>query len=237
MTTYTISRDGEQFGPYSPEDLRTYINSGNVLQTDLVWKEGMANWLPVSQVYPTAVKNPALPPEVPQPNPTQTNNPAHQSAPPNRNFEQYNPSFSQEAIPLPPSLHWGLVLLFTMLTLGIFALVWVFIQQNWIKRIAPETATSGTLCLVGYVVLFITANIFQANGHLTLYWISLIASTILFWSWAFGAANAMRGYYNQTEPIGLKLSGPMVFFFSTFYIQHHMTRIANWKKTGHLTPQ
>lgn len=237
MSTYTISREGEQFGPYSPEDLRAYINSGHVLQTDLAWKEGMANWLPIAQIYPSEVKNPAPPPVSSQPNTTPTNSPVHQPAPSNHVFEQPNPSLSQGAMPLPPSLHWGLLLLFTMLTLGIFVLVWVFIQQNWIKRIAPETATTGVLCLVGYVVLFITGNIFQANGHLTMYWVSLIASIILFWSWAFGAANAMRGYYNQTEPIGLKLSGPMIFFFSTYYIQHHMTRIANWKKTGYLTPQ
>jgi hypothetical protein len=230
MTTYTISRDGEQFGPYSTEDLGAYINSGHVLQTDLAWKEGMANWLPISQIYPSAVKNPAPPPRPSQPNAALANNPAHQSA-------LSNPSLSQSAMPLPPSLHWGLVMLFSLLTLGIYNLIWVFIQQSWIQRISPETATSGTLCLIGYVVLFIAANIFQANGNLLLYLILLIASIILFWSWAFGAANAMRGYYNQTEPIGLKLSGPMVFFFFNLYIQHHMTRIANWKKTGYLTPQ
>jgi GYF domain 2 len=237
MTTYTISRDGEQFGPYSPEDLHAYIDSGHVLQTDLAWKEGMANWLPISQIYPSTVKNPAPPPRLSQPNAAAANNPAHQSALSHHNLDQYNPSFSQEVIPLPPSLHWGLVLLFAMLTFGIFAMVWVFIQQSWIKRISPETATSGTLCLIGYVVLFIVANIFQANGNLPLYLILLIASIILFLSWAFGAANAMRSYYNQSEPIGLKLSGPMVFFFNVYYLQHHMSRIANWKKTGYLTPQ
>lgn len=236
MTTYTISRDGEQFGPYSPEDLHAYIISGHIQQTDLAWKEGMANWLPVSQINPSAVKNSA-PPVPSQLNSTPMCNPVHQSAPTNHSFEQLNPSLSQGAIPLPPSLHWGLVLLFAILTLGIFGWVWVFIQQNWIKRIAPETETSGVLCLVGYVALFITGNIFQINGHLALYWVSLIASIVLFWAWAFGAANAMRGYYNQTEPMGLKLSGPMIFFFTMYYIQHHMSRIANWKKTGHLTPQ
>lgn len=51
MTTYTISRNGEQFGPYNEADLREHINSGHILQEDLAWKEGMAAWLPVSQVF------------------------------------------------------------------------------------------------------------------------------------------------------------------------------------------
>jgi hypothetical protein len=44
-------------------------------------------------------------------------------------------------------------------------------------------------------------------------------------------------YYNMTEPIGLRLSGVMTFFFSTLYFQHHFSRIGDWKRTGILTPQ
>jgi hypothetical protein len=29
----------------------------------------------------------------------------------------------------------------------------------------------------------------------------------------------------------------MTFFFGTFYLQHHFSRIAQWKKTGFLEPQ
>lgn len=57
MSTYTISRNGEQFGPYSEGDLRAHINSGQVLSNDLAWKEGMTNWLPVSQVFSTGTQS------------------------------------------------------------------------------------------------------------------------------------------------------------------------------------
>jgi len=70
MSTYTISRNGEQFGPYSEGDLHTHINSGHVLSNDLAWKEGMANWLPVSQVFSTSTQSShvtALPPVFVQP--------------------------------------------------------------------------------------------------------------------------------------------------------------------------
>lgn len=33
-------------------------------------------------------------------------------------------------LPPPPSLHWGWVFLLSILTLGIFAIVWPFIQAN-----------------------------------------------------------------------------------------------------------
>jgi hypothetical protein len=44
-------------------------------------------------------------------------------------------------------------------------------------------------------------------------------------------------YYNTVEPISLKLSGVMTFFFNIYYFQHHFSRIAEWKRTGRLTPQ
>jgi len=50
MSAYIISRNGEQFGPYSEGDLHAHIDSGHVLPDDLTWKEGMAQWLPVSQI-------------------------------------------------------------------------------------------------------------------------------------------------------------------------------------------
>ena len=39
------------------------------------------------------------------------------------------------------------------------------------------------------------------------------------------------------EPINLRLSGVMTFFFNILYFQYHFTRIAEWKRTGMLSPQ
>ena len=47
----------------------------------------------------------------------------------------------------------------------------------------------------------------------------------------------LEEYYNTVEPINLRLSGVMTFFFALFYFQYHFSRIANWKKTGYLLPQ
>jgi hypothetical protein len=45
-----IHRDGQQFGPYSVEDVRGYLASGNLLAEDLAWHEGAADWTPLAQV-------------------------------------------------------------------------------------------------------------------------------------------------------------------------------------------
>ena len=45
-----ISRDGEQNGPYSIEDVNAYLKDGALLPTDLACQEGMDEWVPISQI-------------------------------------------------------------------------------------------------------------------------------------------------------------------------------------------
>lgn len=44
------SNGGQQHGPVSAADLKALAKSGNLLPTDLIWKEGMAEWKPASNV-------------------------------------------------------------------------------------------------------------------------------------------------------------------------------------------
>ena len=44
------AKGGERHGPVSFAALRSMIVTGEVAQTDLVWREGMADWLPAGQV-------------------------------------------------------------------------------------------------------------------------------------------------------------------------------------------
>ena len=45
-----VSRDGQQFGPYTPEDVQGYLADGSLLTTDLGWVEGTADWVPLPQL-------------------------------------------------------------------------------------------------------------------------------------------------------------------------------------------
>ena len=43
-TPYYLSKDGQAFGPYSPEDLRTLLANGVISGSDFTWREGLADW-------------------------------------------------------------------------------------------------------------------------------------------------------------------------------------------------
>ena len=50
MGEWYYGKGGQQEGPFDEATLRQRIASGQVNPTDLVWREGMAEWLPLSQV-------------------------------------------------------------------------------------------------------------------------------------------------------------------------------------------
>lgn len=50
MAQWHCSVGGQQYGPISEEELRSWAAQGRVKATDLVWTEGMAEWAPASSV-------------------------------------------------------------------------------------------------------------------------------------------------------------------------------------------
>ena len=45
-----VSREGQRFGPYLLNEVKEYLKSGNLRFSDLVWYDGVAEWLPLSSV-------------------------------------------------------------------------------------------------------------------------------------------------------------------------------------------
>ncbi len=66
MTNWFISINGEQKGPYPTDQLRQLIADGFVPRDAFVWRDGMAQWLPLSQVNIADEGGPAVAPTVPQ---------------------------------------------------------------------------------------------------------------------------------------------------------------------------
>src|ERR1700690_3183484 len=84
---YFVKRGEQSFGPYNLSDLQRYVQSGNILTDDLAQSEGMAEWVPVSQVLgnipSSAVDSGSLAAAAPEP----------------------------RLVPLPPNLHWVILLI------------------------------------------------------------------------------------------------------------------------------
>lgn len=59
-----LGREGQQFGPVNDVEFRRLFDSGQLLPTDLVWREGFAEWQPVSslQLAPLEMPRAAPPP-------------------------------------------------------------------------------------------------------------------------------------------------------------------------------
>jgi hypothetical protein len=153
--------------------------------------------------------------------------------------------------PMPPSLHWVLVWLLGGITFGLFTLIWIFKQAGFVKKINPSSkavllltlAVVGQFVLllgaVGVIVVSASSGSFYAAGSYGgvagIMGIVMLLSLVIAVMWLvaiFGMRSSLVRYYNSVEPMGLKLSGVMTFFFNILYFQYHLTRIANWKKTG-----
>jgi len=233
---YFIKRDETEYGPYSLADLQKYIASGNVLLTDLCRSEGLADWTQVSQVIGN-IPVPAAPAPVTQPvagtvygAPTGYGAPAATLAAP-----------VVSPYPAPPSLHWGLVLLFTFLTCGIFGLVWLIVEGVWIRKVKPGAksftylmvlaALWAALVAVGFyqgLSAAATGQPSQGVGAIALF-IDLIGFVMHIVT-VFAMRSDIEDHFNSAEPIGLSLSGVMTFFFAVFYFQYHFTRINDMKR-------
>lgn len=54
-----IGRNGERHGPYKEEDVRAWLRSGQVSGSDLAWREGLADWQPLSVLFPDVARDAA----------------------------------------------------------------------------------------------------------------------------------------------------------------------------------
>jgi hypothetical protein len=144
--------------------------------------------------------------------------------------------------PVPTDLHWALVLLIGIFTCGLFIYVWLIIEAAFVKKIKPES--KGLL----FIILSIGCGFFGGfmggmmntmhRGDPNPFGLLItLASVVLYFVGVFQMKSDLEDYYNTVEPINLRLSGVMTFFFAVYYFQHHFSRIAQWKKTGVLQPQ
>jgi hypothetical protein len=204
---YFITREGQQYGPYTLADLQRYAASGEVLVTDLAISDASSEPVPVSQIIGTIA--------VPAP------------------MRSAMPGAEMQYFPDPPNLHWALVLLFAILSCGIFSIVWDIVQAAWLKKVEP--ASNALLIYCGAAAAWVgivIASVLATTSHTSSLDVSimqLVYAVALIWA-RFSFRSSMEQHFNTAEPMGLSLSGVMTFFFGSIYFQYHINDIVHRKR-------
>lgn len=211
---YFVKRGEQSFGPYGLADLQKYVQSGNLVIDDMAQSEGMTDWVPLSQILGNipalAIGGGGSAPVV---------------------------AAEPQLVPLPPNLHWAIVLILGIFTRQLFNLVWALIQGNWARRLTGDNKPLVLVAMypagmIAGILTMVLGRTSDSPGLAPLGGLFIIAGAIVYIVGMFSIKSAMEEYYTSTENIGLQLSGAMTFFFSTVYIQYHINSIARWKKTG-----
>ncbi|MEO7003871.1 MAG: DUF4339 domain-containing protein [Acidobacteriaceae bacterium] len=213
--TYHTARNGQTYGPYSLLEVQRYIVSGNILPTDLVQAEGMQEWLPVEQMFPTT------PSSVPN-----------------------HPGGLPRLYPDPPNLPWWLALIVGILTLGIFFQIWDVVEAVWMRRVERHSIALYLYiaeCLLYVFKLPATLAILLYNigdGPPVVvvhsYLVTLIG-IFLFFATRFTLRRELLRHFNGPEPIGLHLNWFMTLLFGGLYFQYHFNRINELKRSLHIS--
>jgi hypothetical protein len=131
--------------------------------------------------------------------------------------------------PNPPRLHWGWVLFLCIISIGLFGIVWLFVQALWVKKATGKAKSFGWA--LAYLIFFPAAIMLGAGlgviaglSHVPvatmtnpLEAVIRIGGFALFLFTAF----TLRGEL-ESFPIGIPLSGGMTFFFAPIYFQYHL---------------
>ncbi len=233
---YQVSRNGQTYGPYTLEDLQRYVASGNVLPTDLAKSEEMPDWIPVSQLLgnqPPAAGAPTF------------TSPSYSNPDPSYNPVATPSALAASPYPDAPNLHWGLVLLFAVLTCSLFMWIWNLVIAAWLKRVQPNATSlfyylgALVLSLVQFSVSIPASLHFAAMGpglHHSPW--NPVGTSIGLITWIvrliarFMQRASLEEHFNGPEPVGLQLNPVMTFFFGGLYFQYHLNRINAMKQAA-----
>ncbi|AND69904.1 hypothetical protein ATSB10_24500 [Dyella thiooxydans] len=231
---YWIGRNGQKHGPYGEASVRQWIGEGRFGPDTLVWREGMATWQPLAQVFPDVA--PAPPPPFDAP-----------AVSPPGGFFTGDPSDASGRrpadLPAPPSMHWGVLLLLVMVTFGIFGLIWPFIQSSWVRKVDPRSRATLMLGLAfgsfvlgyGMVIAGAVPRGESAGGAAMLGLLLMMAYIVLFVAAYFSMAGSLERHFNRGTPT-VRIGGITLFFFNVYYLQGQLRWLARWKETGRTDP-
>lgn len=225
---YHIARNGQTYGPYTDAQVRQYLQSGNILLTDLAQPEGSTEWALVGAIFAAYVAQSGGMPALAQAGAASTM--AHAVAVPTM--------ASPALFPDPPDLPWWLALLLGIATGGFFFVIWDVVEASWLRRV--ERGSSALLLYAVAAVLYLFklpgmwATVrYNAFGGPAVYehlpGLGL-AGLILIVVARFVFRRELLGHFNGPEPLGLHLNAFWTLLFGGLYFQFKFNRINERKR-------
>ena len=156
---------------------------------------------------------------------------------------------TQTVFPPPPKVHWS-VLLAAMCAVAVLARLmipnrygilvldlafdaWAIYLCLWIRRLEPAAMSLywGLTYIALQIAFSVPGRPVPTNTGISFFATTLALMCIAMWFITVYVIRAELHYhYNLREPVGLYLSGTMTFFFSFFYFQYHLYKIAKLRQ-------
>lgn len=213
-----LGLNGQRFGPYTLATVQRWHRQGLLASGSLCWREGMIEWLPLDTFLRENVEVAS----------------AVSSEPPS--FEVPPPGLTPRApmavevrddVPVAPSLHWGWVALLSVVTLGIFVLIWMFVQSVWVKKI--DSRSGATTYFIIALVCGVIGGFFGSESFAN-YGLQLVDVVFAYMGY-FSMSSSLKRFGIE-RGLPMEIGGVTLFFFTTWYLQGQLTRIAIWQRTG-----
>jgi hypothetical protein len=143
--------------------------------------------------------------------------------------------------PKPPSLHWGVVLVLSIATFGLFAFFWMFRQARFAKKIDPTN--KAPLQILMSLVLFLFALLMNGLVAMTVARggqasdLGPMSSVIRFFEFFMLVSAYLQIRKTLTKHYGIQLNALWTVLFNVFYVQHSLSRIAKQEGLSMSTAQ
>ena len=135
------------------------------------------------------------------------------------------------AFPAPPRLHWGIVFALSVVTIGIFGMVWMVVEANWVRKVTKNAKPfwwclayllSVPLLFLGAFAVGVTLAMMHRVDltHEVTGIINLVVRVVMFVLYV-AAAFTLKGVLEE-KPIDIPLGGVMTFLLAPTYFQYHL---------------
>lgn len=237
-----VGQSGKKYGPYRESIVRAWLDEGKFASNALAWRVGMEHWAPLRQLFPTDIvalttaPAPLMEPMYVQP----------AAAPVIEDADAVGMAHRLRT-PAPPAMHWTLVLLLSIVTVGVFAVVWSYVQARWVRRLDPRSHARWLLTL-SLLVAIPTGLFYGAAMAARIDGATIAPDTLKIGVGLLGASwlchviaymmmlRTIRQYLRARQ-VRVPLAPITLIFFSLWYLQGQLRWVARWKRTGQTQPE